>query len=66
MPPDDVGRQLFIFLAHRPAGDDAFVVNAYVDAENAFGAHLRHTFACSVTHVGGADDTWRLTSLKID
>ena len=41
---------------------DKFTVNAWVDAENAFGAKLRKRYLCKVTHTGGG--TYNLTKLE--
>lgn len=44
--------------------DGRFVVKAWVDAENAFGATLRSRFTCVIEHVG--NDRWRLVNLEFE
>jgi hypothetical protein len=45
-------------------GDRTFRVDAYVDAENSFGAMIRTDFTCTVRYQGS--ETWRLVSLEFD
>jgi hypothetical protein len=45
-------------------GGGRFVVAAYVDAENEFGAQLRSDFRCDVAYQG--DGTWELVSLEVE
>lgn len=45
-----------------PLGGSKFQVDSFVDADNAFGAHIRIAFACQVTNTGG--DNWRLDKLS--
>jgi len=45
-------------------GDKEYRVNAYVDAQNAFGAMIRTTYHCVVKYKYG--DTWELISLTFD
>lgn len=42
-------------------GGGRYRVQAYVDAENAFGANVRTDFDCTVAYVGS--DNWRLENL---
>ena len=44
-------------------GDNKFEVNAYVDAENSFGAKVRTNYSCVLKYVG--DDKWRAESVKL-
>lgn len=45
----------------RSVGGGTFEVDAYVDAENSFGAMIRTDFLCTVDYRG--DDNWHLESL---
>jgi len=45
-------------------GAGRFRVDAYVDAENSFGALVRTDFTCTVNYQG--NDSWRLESLVFD
>lgn len=45
-------------------GGSRFRVDAFVDAENGFGALVRTDFVCTVDYQG--NDRWRLESLQID
>jgi len=44
--------------------DTTFLISAYVDAQNTFGAMLRTTFYCMVVYVG--NDVWQLESVKLE
>jgi hypothetical protein len=51
------------------AGGNKYVVRAYVDALNSFGAKLRNDYVCTVEYTGAADDdggTWRLIELTMN
>jgi hypothetical protein len=41
-----------------------FIVQAYVDAQNSFGAMLRTNFQCDVLHVGATDLDWRVVDFR--
>jgi hypothetical protein len=45
------------------AGNGPFLVSAYVDAENSFGASIRTPWQCAVTRTGSS---WRVTSVVLD
>lgn len=49
-----------VFVLHRGAG--LFRVNAYVDAQNSFGAKLRTRYICELKDEG--KESWALISLK--
>jgi hypothetical protein len=44
-------------------GPTTYTVASTVDSENGFGAKIRSTFVCEVTHVSGAN--WRLVDISI-
>lgn len=51
------------------AGNNKYVVHAYVDAQNGFGANIRTTYTCSVQYTGGEDAdirSWRLLDLSME
>lgn len=48
----------------RALTDGTFRVDAYVDAQNSFGAMLRIPFSCTVSYRG--NDNWHLESLTMD
>jgi hypothetical protein len=51
-----------------PAGDNKYVVRAYVDAQNSFGANIRNNYVCTVQYMGGEDAdirSWRLIDLSM-
>lgn len=52
------------YITEVSGSDDVFEVNAYVDAENGFGALIRNDFVCRVRYQG--DDVWRLENLEFD
>jgi predicted lipid-binding transport protein (Tim44 family) len=48
--------------------DNKYVVHAYVDAQNSFGANIRNTYVCTVQYTGGDDSdirSWRLIDLSM-
>lgn len=45
-----------------PDGDDHWIVNGSVDAENSFGAMLRSEFTCDLEQSG---DQWQIISVEI-
>jgi hypothetical protein len=45
-------------------GGGKFRVDAYVDAQNSFGALIRTDFTCSVSYTG--NDNWHLDNLTMD
>lgn len=47
------------------ATGDRYKVEGAVDAENSFGAQLRHTYTCIVTDDGTSDESWSLETLDI-
>jgi hypothetical protein len=50
------------------SGGNKYVVRAYVDAINSFGAKLRNDYVCTVQYTGGDDDdgrNWRLIDLTM-
>lgn len=51
-------------VAIRRIDQAQFRVQAYVDAQNSFGAMIRTRYTCLVRHTGG--DQWRLESLTTD
>ena len=44
------------------AGNDIFIISAYVDAQNSFGAMIRNNFRCEVERVNSTN--WKLISLS--
>lgn len=48
----------------RSLGGGRFRVDAYVDAQNSFGAMIRTDFSCTVDYQG--NDNWRLEELTIE
>lgn len=44
-------------------GNGRYVISAYVDSQNSFGAMLRTNFVCTVKYIG--NDKWELEDLKI-
>lgn len=45
-------------------GSTRYRVDAYVDAENSFGAKIRNDFECTVKYTGGGN--WRLENLNME
>lgn len=46
-------------------GDGPYTVVSTVDAENSFGAKIRNSFVCTVTHESGTD-TWDLNDISVN
>lgn len=47
-----------------PTGDTTFEVYGIVDAENSFGASLRHGFTCTAASATG--DTWSTSGVRVE
>ncbi len=45
-------------------GEGRYTVDAYVDAENSFGAMIRTNYSCTLKYAG--DDKWTLESINLD
>lgn len=45
-------------------GDGRYTVDAYVDAENSFGAMIRTNYTCTLKYAG--DDKWTLEEIHLD
>lgn len=45
-------------------GDGPYRIVSTVDSENGFGAKIRSTFSCTVSHTGGGN--WRLSAISVD
>lgn len=58
---DPYGDQIF----YTGDGEGPITVDASVDSENSFGANLRSTYTCTVSHAG-SDDTWNLVDLQLN